>query len=126
MMYWDILVVAAVTGALVLLVLRHRERRTLPLPPGPRPLPLIGNLLDMPREQAWLTYRAWTKQYGDIVYVEALGQKLVILGDAATVTDLFEHRSAVYSDRPITPMMKLYVRSIGHSGSNGADKGEAA
>lgn len=36
----------------------------LPLPPGPPTLPLIGNLLDMPKEQPWLHYNALTRKYG--------------------------------------------------------------
>lgn len=79
---------------------RQTARRSLPLPPGPKPLPLIGNLLDIPQKKEWLTYNSWNEQYGDVVYIEALGQKIVILGSATAVNDLMERRSAVYSDRP--------------------------
>ena len=34
------------------------------LPPGPPGWPLIGNLLDMPRSEAWHVFNQWTKQYG--------------------------------------------------------------
>lgn len=34
----------------------------LPLPPGPKRLPLIGNLLDMPRTLEWQTYHRWAKE----------------------------------------------------------------
>jgi hypothetical protein len=98
---------AFIAGFLALLVLKRRNRRSLPLPPGPRPLPLIGNLLDVPREKEWLTYQAWHAQYGDVVYIEALGQKIVVLGSAAAVTELMEQRGAIYSDRPTTPMSQL-------------------
>jgi hypothetical protein len=87
--------------AFVLLVLleRPRSRNGLPLPPGPKPWPVIGNLLDFPKDKAWLTYQSWNDQYGDVVYAEALGQKLVILGTAEATSDLFERRGAVYSNR---------------------------
>jgi hypothetical protein len=101
------LIAAAVAGTLALLLLQRVPRRSLPLPPGPRPLPLIGNLLDMPKEKDWLTYRAWNDQYGDVVYINALGQKIVILGSAQAVSDLLEQRGSIYSDRPTTPMGKL-------------------
>jgi hypothetical protein len=100
-----------VAGLLVLGALKRRAaRRSLPLPPGPKPLPLIGNLLDIPNNMEWLTYQAWNERYGDVVYVEALGQKIVILGSATAVNDLMERRSAVYSDRAQPLMlMEMYV-----------------
>jgi hypothetical protein len=76
-----------------------RARYPCPLPPGPKPLPLIGNLLDLPMEKDWLTYRKWNEQYGDIVYLEALGRKILVLGPTSVVDDLLERRSSVYSDR---------------------------
>ena len=42
----------------------HRRRGGLPYPPGPRPLPVIGNMLDMPREFSWLKYTEFSKTYG--------------------------------------------------------------
>jgi hypothetical protein len=40
----------------------------------------------------WLTYRSWTEKYGDLVYIEALGTKLLILGSEETVRNLVEKR----------------------------------
>ena len=40
------------------------KRPVAPLPPGPKRLPLLGNLLDMPTEQEWLTFAEWGKKYG--------------------------------------------------------------
>lgn len=37
-----------------------------PLPPGPRRLPLLGNLLDMPTSQEWLTFANWGKKWGTL------------------------------------------------------------
>jgi hypothetical protein len=104
-------VAGTIAGLLVLSALKRRAAsRSLPLPPGPKPLPLIGNLLDIPTSMEWLTYQAWNERYGDVVYVEALGKKIIILGSATAVNDLMERRSSVYSDRPNFVMQnELYV-----------------
>jgi hypothetical protein len=44
------------------------RRKGLPLPPGPPPLPLIGNILDIPAEDYWLKYMEWSEQYGQAVH----------------------------------------------------------
>jgi hypothetical protein len=48
---------------------------------------------------------------GDVVYVEALGQKMLILDSLEAVNDLMERRSAQYSDRPGSNIIKLYATS---------------
>jgi hypothetical protein len=103
--------VGTVTGLVVLYAIwRRSSRRTLPLPPGPKPLPLIGNLFDIPKSNQWLTYHAWNGQFGDVVYTEALGRKTVVLGSATAVNDLIECRSSIYSDRPKRVMLnELYA-----------------
>ncbi|KAI0316472.1 cytochrome P450 [Amylostereum chailletii] len=78
-----------------------RRRRGHPLPPGPRPLPLLGNFLDVPKKHGWATFREWGKQYSsDIVYVEMMGQTIVVLNTPKAINDLFDKRSSIYSDRP--------------------------
>lgn len=76
---------------------RNKSKR---LPPGPKPLPLIGNVLDLPSERAWLKYTKWKQQYGDMVYLNVFGRPMLILNSLKACTDLLEKRSAIYSDRP--------------------------
>ncbi|KAJ6546378.1 cytochrome P450 [Mycena sp. CBHHK59/15] len=70
------------------------------LPPGPPGLPLIGNLLQIPFNVPWVTYKSWARKYGDIIHVSVVGQPLMFLTSPQAVTELFEKRSAIYSDRP--------------------------
>jgi hypothetical protein len=41
------------------------KKNPTPYPPGPRGWPLIGNVLDMPRIQPWLTFTEWGQKYGE-------------------------------------------------------------
>jgi len=42
----------------------HRRRRVFSYPPGPPPRPIIGNLLDVPKEVPWIAYADMSKRYG--------------------------------------------------------------
>ncbi|KXN86997.1 O-methylsterigmatocystin oxidoreductase [Leucoagaricus sp. SymC.cos] len=74
-------------------------------PPGPKSLPLIGNLLDIPQGDEAGVFAKWAKQYGEIVYLEALGRPLIILNSPRWTHELLKKRSLVSSDRINLPMM---------------------
>jgi hypothetical protein len=49
----------------LLVVIRdHRRRGGLPYPPGPPARPIIGNLLDVPKNAPWSEYANMSKKYG--------------------------------------------------------------
>lgn len=52
-------------GAVFLLQwLKRLSRPGLPLPPGPRGYPMVGNMLNIPKELPWKTFQGWAKDYG--------------------------------------------------------------
>jgi hypothetical protein len=64
----DILVL--VLSLVAFLAIRnYQRRRGLPYPPGPRPLPLIGNLFDIPKEFSWLSYTRLSEKHGTVQYI---------------------------------------------------------
>ncbi|KAI0348408.1 cytochrome P450 [Trametopsis cervina] len=79
-------------------------------PPGPPALPLLGNILDVPKESAAQAYLAMSKKYdSDIIQLNVMGTNLIILNSAQAVADLMEKRSSKYSDRPRMVMLNELV-----------------
>ncbi|KAL4061719.1 cytochrome P450, partial [Scleroderma yunnanense] len=79
-------------------------RNPAPLPPGPKPLPLVGNLFDIPVIKPWLTYADWGKKYGDITHIQVFGRHIILLNSVEAAVEMLDKKSAKYSDRPVFPM----------------------
>ncbi|KAI0313067.1 cytochrome P450 [Amylostereum chailletii] len=101
-------------AAWILWARRPVSRGAQTLPPGPKPIPLMGNIFDMPTSCEWETFSRWGQIYGELVYVTIFGRRMVILNTAEVANDLLEKRSAIYSDRPNFPLVDL----AGHSTFN--------
>ncbi|KAI0311565.1 cytochrome P450 [Amylostereum chailletii] len=84
-----------------------RSRRLHSTPPGPKPIPLMGNIFDMPTKCEWLTFSRWGDIYGDLVLVTIFGRRMIILNTAEVANELLEKRSSIYSDRPSFPLVDL-------------------
>ena len=63
MLTLDLLVVVASLSAFFA-IRDYQRRRGIPYPPGPQPLPIIGNLFDIPKEFSWLSYTRLSRKYG--------------------------------------------------------------
>ncbi|TQN70476.1 Cytochrome P450 monooxygenase patH [Colletotrichum shisoi] len=74
-------------------------RRPKDFPPGPPPALVMGNVLQMPSEKAFLKFHEWKKTYGDIVGLKIGADNYVILSSAEHGRELYEKRGAIYSDR---------------------------
>ncbi|KAI0642608.1 O-methylsterigmatocystin oxidoreductase [Trametes meyenii] len=102
---------SAIFFTLVLLLVarlrRSRVRSVLSLPPGPKPLPIIGNLLDMPTKRQAPILREMGKKYGDITYLNVFGQPTLILNSHVAAVELLDHRSGNTSDRPRIVMAEI-------------------
>lgn len=122
----DIFVLASSIAAF-LAIRDYQMRKGIPYPPGPRPLPLIGNLFDVPREFSWLTFTRLSKKYGklyfcdkvlrvltegvagDVLSFHVFGKVIVVLNSLKANRDLLERRADIYSDRTLIPIIEMYV-----------------
>ena len=99
---WTVDALFAALGVVLLrrLVLRLQHHDRCPLPPGPTPLPFIGNLFDIPTGRSWLGWLSHAKRYGALTYLRMFGTHIITLNDPQAAAELFEKRSAVFSERP--------------------------
>ncbi|KAG0699929.1 cytochrome P450 [Suillus ampliporus] len=76
-----------------------------PLPPGPKGKPLVGNLFDIPLVDTAKVFAEWRSLYGDVIYLEALHQRILVLNSFEAANELLSKRSLIYSDRPKLVML---------------------
>ncbi|KAJ6468321.1 cytochrome P450 [Mycena sanguinolenta] len=84
-----------------------RGRRNLPTPPGPR-ISVFGlrSGVAMPSTFQWLTYAEWRKTYGDLIFLNVLGNPMLVINSVQVARDLLERKSAIYSSRPVRVMQR--------------------
>lgn len=94
--------VAIVLIGFLLYQLFFRNKSKFPLPPGPKPLPIVGNIKDLPPPgtpdfRHWLPFK---EKYGPISSVTLLGRTLVIIQDKEAAVEYLEKNSSKTSSRP--------------------------
>ena len=111
--------VGAILGPIVLYTARYFASPYRKLPPSPRGYPIIGNLLEMThmRGGPWLKFSEWQKKYGqfvtdplfrisepsllgDLIYLDVIGQPMIIINSPKVGVALLDRRATIYSDRP--------------------------
>ncbi|KAJ7081460.1 cytochrome P450 [Mycena crocata] len=93
----DVIAVSLFLVFLIYAVLGRRPKGKLP-PSPPGGLPLLGNVLQMPKKNGWLLMHEWSKTLGPIFHLNMAGQPLIVLN--SNEAELLERRSHIYSDCP--------------------------
>ncbi|GJJ11057.1 hypothetical protein Clacol_005288 [Clathrus columnatus] len=89
---------------------KNRIPRGLKHPPGPPGHFLIGNLLDLPRSEEWLTFNRWSHEYGDLFYLSMPGASLLFVNSYELAKELFDKRGSIYSDRYQSTVMNEFLK----------------
>ncbi|CAA7263089.1 unnamed protein product [Cyclocybe aegerita] len=102
-----ILGLSVVVSKLIQQFLRPRKSQGR-YPPGPKPLPLIGNTLDVPVKGVGEKYLEWGRRYNtDLVHISTLSDHIVVINKREVAEELLEKHAAKYSGRPDIPVLKL-------------------
>ena len=106
----------AVLAFAIILVTRYVRSPWRRVPPGPRGLPIIGNASKL-QDKTWLFGRDCKQKYSafsdfavmllvlttiedDMVYLNALGQPVIVFNSIKPAAELLDRRANIYSDRP--------------------------
>jgi len=126
----------AVLGGVVILLTAGLysmgSKSKYPLPPGPKGSPIIGNLRQVPAERSDVQFAKWAKEYrefvwdlalvkthvisdadidSDIIYINLLGQPIIVLNSVKSAVDLLDKKGAAYSDRPPFILLEAYCNT---------------
>ncbi|KAL5483182.1 hypothetical protein ACEPAI_8411 [Sanghuangporus weigelae] len=80
---------------------------TRKLPPSPSGLPLLGHAMKIPQTLTWETFAEWSKLYGPVMFLEALGRPMIVVSSVDVAYDLMKKKGAIFSDRPRAPVVEM-------------------
>ncbi|EIM84324.1 cytochrome P450 [Stereum hirsutum FP-91666 SS1] len=64
----------------------------------------------MPTDKQWLAFERWGKEHdSEIIHFDLLGNHFIVVNSMDAARELFEKRSAIYSDRPFLPSSTILL-----------------
>ncbi|KAK7797454.1 hypothetical protein U0070_006655 [Myodes glareolus] len=113
-----LLLLTVFVGFLLLLVRGHPKARGH-LPPGPRPLPLLGNLLQMDRGGLLNSFMQLREKYGDVFTVHLGPKPVVMLYGAEAIREALVDQAEAFSGRGTIAVVQPIFKDYGVIFANG-------
>ncbi|XP_040590287.1 cytochrome P450 2B1 [Mesocricetus auratus] len=113
-----LLLLALLVGFLLLLVRGHPKARGH-LPPGPRPLPLLGNLLQMDRGGLLNSFMRLREKYGDVFTVHLGPRPVVMLYGTEAIREALVDQAEAFSGRGTIAVVRPVFKDYGVIFANG-------
>ncbi|CAO2626581.1 Cytochrome P450 2B19 [Lemmus lemmus] len=107
-----LLLLALLVGFLLLLVRGHPKAHGH-LPPGPRPLPLLGNLLQMDRGGLLNSFMQLREKYGDVFTVHLGPRPVVMLCGTEAIREALVDQAEAFSGRGTVAVLEPIVQGYG-------------
>ncbi|KAL6476320.1 hypothetical protein MHYP_G00148190 [Metynnis hypsauchen] len=114
-----ILLGVVIMSLLVVYLLSSDSQQEWKEPPGPKPLPILGNILELDHKRPYVSLLSMSKQYGSIFTVYFGPKKVVILAGYQTVKQALVNHAEEFGDRDINPIFYDFNRGYGILFSNG-------
>ncbi|XP_058136268.1 cytochrome P450 2F5 [Dasypus novemcinctus] len=105
--------------ALTYLVLNPSLRAKGKLPPGPRPLPVLGNLLQLRTQDMLTSLTKLSKEYGSVYTVHLGPRRVVVLSGYQAVKEALVDQGEEFSGRGDYPVFFNFTKGNGIAFSNG-------
>ncbi|KAG7335140.1 hypothetical protein KOW79_001736 [Hemibagrus wyckioides] len=88
-------------------------------PPGPKPLPILGNMLQLNLKRPYLSLFEMSKKYGSVFTVHLGPKKVVVLAGYQTVKQALVNYAEEFGNRDIIPIFFDFSKGHGILFSNG-------
>ncbi|XP_075178686.1 cytochrome P450 2B11-like [Anomaloglossus baeobatrachus] len=98
---------------------KGKPKDPLRLPPGPRPLPVIGNILQIKPQEFLLSLQQFQKKYGPIFTIYFGSRPTVVICGYDAVKEALVDNKDVFSGRGKMAVQDYVMKGYGIIGSNG-------
>ncbi|KAK3552877.1 hypothetical protein QTP86_024783 [Hemibagrus guttatus] len=88
-------------------------------PPGPKPLPFLGNILQLNLKRPYLSLWEMSKKYGSVFTVYFGPKKVVVLAGYQTVKQALVNNAEEFGNRDVGPIFSDFAKGHGIIFSNG-------
>ncbi|XP_072464294.1 cytochrome P450 2B4-like isoform X2 [Notamacropus eugenii] len=117
--FGSLLLLATLLGLLLLLARGPAASRRGRLPPGPRPLPLLGNILQMNRHGLLKSFLALRDKYGDVFTIFLGSRPVVVLCGTEAVKEALVEKAEEFSGRAPVTIVDSVFQGLGVVFANG-------
>ncbi|KAF8503337.1 cytochrome P450 [Russula emetica] len=83
----------------IILVAQYVRSPWRRVPPGPKGLPILGNVFQL-QNKGWMFGIECKRKFEHMMFLNALGQPILVINGLKTAFELLDRRASIYSDRP--------------------------